>query len=140
MAKGIFLDKSNPPDGEMLASVLEGSIGAWETLCTYMEASFPAVTCEWKYYGKAYGWSFVYKSKKKGLIYATPNAGMWRASLYFNDAAREEARLCSFSDEVMQIIEEGKNNPAGGTFDLEVKTDGDLDLIKVLLQIKGHTM
>jgi len=140
MAKGIFLDKGIQPDQEMLVSALGDSLSAWESLEKHIEASFPAVSTEWKYYGRALGWSLAYKSKKKGLIYATPNIGMWQASLFFNEQAREEARFSGFSDEVIQIIEAGKNNPAGGTFDFDIKEVGELELIKMLLKIKSHTI
>jgi len=140
MAKGIFLDKGIQPDQDMLVSALGDSLRAWEALAKHIEASFPAVSTEWKYYGKALGWSLVYKSKKKGLIYATPNIGMWQASLFFNEQARVEARSFGFSDEVLQIIETGKNNPAGGTFDFDIKDIEDFALIEKLLQIKSHTM
>ena len=140
MAKGIFLDKGIQPDQEMLVSVLGDSLSAWESLAKYIEASFPAVSTEWKYYGKALGWSLVYKSKKKGLIYATPHVGMWQASLFFNEQAREEARFSGFSNEVIQIIEAGKNNPAGGTFDFDIKDIDEFALIEKLLQIKSHTI
>jgi len=140
MAKGIFLDKGIQPDQEMLVSTLGDSMSAWETLAKHIEASFATVSTEWKYYGKALGWSLVYKSKKKGLIYATPNIGMWQASLFFNEQAREEARFSGFSDEVLQIIEAGKDNPAGGTFDFDIKDIEELTLIEKLLEIKSHTM
>ena len=140
MAKGVFLDKGIQPDREMLVSALGDSLGTWDSLAEYIETSFPTVSMEWKFYGKALGWALVYKSQKKGLIYATPNMGMWQASLSFNEQAREEARLSGFSDEVMRIIEAGKNNPAGRTFDFDIKEVKELKLIKQLLKIKSHTM
>lgn len=140
MAKGIFRDKEKQPDALMLALALGESGGAWEALAAYIGASFPAAAAEWKYYGKAWGWSLVYQLKKKGLIYATPNTGVWHASLSFNERGRAEARLAGFSDDIVRLIESGKNNAAGGTFDIEVQSEDGLGLIKQLIQIKAKTM
>ena len=136
MAKGIYLDKGIQPDNEMLIETLGMNKNLWDIVLKYINDTFPKISTEWKFYGKAWGWSLVCKSGKKQLIYLTPSIDCFQSSFIFNDSARETARWGGFSSDVIAVIEAGKNNPAGGTFDFDIKAVEDLELIYQMLQIK----
>lgn len=136
MAKSIFLEKELKPNEEMLINILGKKKNLWDKILLHISDTFPKFNTEWKYYGKAWGWCLAGKSDKKQLIYLTPLKDKLISSFIFNDKARNIAKNIGFSNDVMAIIESGKNNPAGGSFDFNVKTLNDLKIVKELLQIK----
>lgn len=139
MAKGYYREKELQPTIEMLEVVLKENGVYWSRIERYVDDTYSSVTKEWKFYGVAWGWAYVLKSKKKALIYLTPQEGYLVCSFIFNDKGRDLAKNAGFSRELMTIIESGKDNAGGHTFDIPVKNDSDFKLVKQLLDIKFST-
>lgn len=139
MAKGFYREKELQPTIEMLEVVLKENGVYWSRITRYIEDTYPSVVTEWKYYGKAWGWAFVLKSKKKALVYLTPQEDHLISSFIFSDKGRELSKDTGFSKEILTLIESGKDNNAGHTFDIPVKSDQDFELVKKLLDIKYST-
>lgn len=139
MAKSIFLKKDMPPDDAALSEAMAGCIPVWNTFLNTIKANYPGSTTEWKFYGAAWGWCLVVKSKKKALVYLTPAQNSFYASFIYSEKGRQEAKNSGLSTETLQIIESGKTNPAGHAFDFVISELDDLDLMMELLQIKYKT-
>ncbi len=136
MAKSYFRVKELQPAEENLREIMQESKVLWDTYVDFVDKLVPGTSNLWKYYGKAWGWCMVYIEKKKNLMYLTPGENCFYVSFTFSDKNRETAADAGLTDEVIQIIESGKSNTAGHTFDIEVRNDDDLELVKSLLKIK----
>jgi hypothetical protein len=136
MAKSCFRDKIVPPTDEMLASVLGNNKELWDEFTKNIESTYPNQTAEWKFYGTAWGWFYVYSRKKKKLIYLTPAESCFAVTLSFNEEGHDLSKAMSFSDDVMRISEVGKTNPNGRTFDIPINQRTDLRIAKKLLEAK----
>ncbi len=136
MAKSIFKNKDAKLNDHSLLDVLHGEKETWDLLLKIFENDYPNHTKEWKYYGAAWGWSLVIKAKKKTLLYMTPSDEMFSVSMSFDMKEKNDPRILAFSNEIQEIIESAKTNNSGHTFDIEVKEEKDLELVRQLLAIK----
>ena len=136
MAKSYFRDKTLTPTTEMLTDVLGSAKEMWDGFIQHIESTYPDFMTEWKFYGLAWGWSFIYSNKKKKLIYITPGESFFTATFSFNAKGHEMAKTMGFTEDVLRIIESGKTNPAGRTFDIPIKQQSDMQIVHKLLQIK----
>lgn len=137
MAKSVFKDKAIQPDSGMVSAILGSASPVWDDLVAHVLETYPAASPEWKYYGAAWGWSLVLNSKKKKLVFLTPASGQMICSFILNDKGRELALASGLSDEIMEIIRSGKDNPAGHAFDIPVFDAQTLELAKQLFKIKA---
>ena len=140
MAKSIYRDKAFQPDGGMIASALKETKSLWDDLIAYASDTYPNTVQEWKYYGAAWGWCLVLHDKKKKIAYLTPSDGFFWCSFSLNEKGRALARQASFPDDILKIIEAGKDNPAGHVFDITVDSAQRAALSKQLLKIKVETL
>jgi len=136
MAKSYFREKIVTPTDDMLASVLGNNKALWDEFVKHIESTYPSQTAEWKFFGTAWGWSFIYSSKKKKLVYLTPAESCFAVTLSFNEEGHDLSKTMGFSDDVMRLIEYGKTNRNGRTFDIPITQRADLEIAKKLLQIK----
>lgn len=139
MAKSIYLDKGMQPDELMLAMSLGEQKPNWEEIIRHTEEIYTGFSQEWKYYGKAWGWSLVLKSKAKTLCYLTPAEGRFQASFIFNDKGRTLAAGAGFSEEIAQRIEAAKDHPKNIPYDFEVTQASDVEVAKKLIAIRAKT-
>ena len=139
MAKSIFLDKVGQPDECSLAEALGGRKLYWDEIVRHITEAYAAVTCEWKYYGKAWGWSLVLKSKAKTLCYLVPRQGHFQAAVIFNEAGRMLAAATGLPEEVARDVEASKNNPKNIPYDFNVTEQEDIKVAEELIAIRHKT-
>lgn len=136
MAKSILRDKNIQPDEGLLDAVLASAKPMWDAFVAHVAEACPRMTQEWKHYGSAWGWCLVLSDRKKKLVYLTPAEGYFTCSFVFGDKSRELARVAGLDRAVLEIIEAGKENTAGHTFDIDVTDAASLALPKQLMGIK----
>ena len=139
MAKSLYWDKGIQPDALMLTVALGKYKLYWDEILRHITEGYTAVSHEWKYYGIAWGWSFVIKSKAKTLCYLVPAEGRLYTAIVFNDKGRVAASETELPEQVKQAIEATKDNPKNIPYDLCVLEKGDVEIAKKLIAIRSKT-
>ena len=139
MAKSIYLDKGIQPDELMLTVALGEHKLHWDEILRHITEVYAVASCEWKYYGIAWGWSFVIKSKAKTLCYLIPVDGYFYVAIIFNDKGRAIAAEAELSEQVKQAVEASKDNPKNIPYDYPVMEKNDVEIAKRLIMIRSKT-
>ena len=139
MAKSIYLDKGIQPDELMLTVALGETKLCWDNVLRHISESYAVVSCEWKHYGIAWGWSFVIKSKAKTLCYLIPSEGHFYAAIIFNDKGRALATEAELPEQVKVEVEATKDNPKNIPYDFCVLNKDDVEIAKKLVAIRSKT-
>ena len=139
MAKSIYLDKEIQPDELMLTVTLGEQKLSWYDILRHITQVYAIVTYEWKYYGIAWGWSFVIKSKAKTLCYLIPTEGQYYVAIIFNDKGRALASESKLPEQVKMAVEATKDNPKNIPYDFCVLGKDDVEIAKNLIAIRSKT-
>ena len=139
MAKSIYMDKITQPDELMLAVALGEHKLYWDEIIRHIAETYAVVSCEWKYYGIAWGWSFVIKSKAKTLCYLIPVENQFYTAIIFNDKGRVLASADELPEQVKMAVESTKDNPKNIPYDFCVLEKDDIEIAKKLIAIRSKT-
>ena len=139
MAKSVYIDKGNQPDELMLTAALGEQKLSWDDILRHITEVYAVVSCEWKYYGIAWGWSFVIKSKAKTLCYLIPAEGQLYVAIIFNDKGRAVASETELPEQVKTAVEATKDNPKNIPYDFCVFGKEDVEIAKKLIAIRSKT-
>lgn len=139
MAKSIYLDRAMQPDELMLAAVFGAQKQYWDEFIFHVSEAYPAFSKEWKYYGKAWGWSLVLKSKTKTLCYLTPATECFQVSIIFNDRGRALVAGAALPKAIAQAVEAAKDNPKNIPYDFAIKEADDMDIAQKLIEARSKT-
>jgi len=132
-----FGDKGVMPDDNMVLIVLGDTFAIWDELHTHVKDNYPNITGEWKYYGKAAGWTYKLISEKRNLLFFVPRADCFRLRLVFS----KKACACIEADkdlpeEIKEVIRTATPYAEGRSIDIDVEQCEQLETIKRLLKIK----
>ena len=136
MAVSVFEDKSVTPDSGMIAGALAGAYPLWDELESHITDAYPNVTGEWKHYGKAAGWSYILKSKKRTLIYFIPNNGFFRVRVVLGEMAASCAEGAGLPDEIKEAIRAATPYVEGRSVDIDISRGEQLGPVRELVKIK----
>jgi hypothetical protein len=126
-----FDDKGIMPDDGMVSAALDGAFSAWEELRAHVIETYPSVTGEWKYYGKAAGWTHKLLSKKRNLLFFVPRTDCFRLRIVLG----EKASACAETDnelpnEIKDDIRATIPYAEGRSIDIDVNRREQLETIK----------
>jgi hypothetical protein len=136
MSVSIFDDKLITPNEDMIALALGSTYSFWEELKNHICEEYPAITEEWKFYGKAAGWSCKIISKKRNLLFFVPLKNSFRLRIVLGEKAATAAESTNLPNEMKQSIREAIPYAEGRSIDIDVNRKEQLDAIKALLKIK----
>lgn len=139
MAKSVYLDRGIQPDERMLAGSLGKCTKYWDKIICHSAETYPALSNEWKHYGKAWGWSLVLKSKSKTLCYMIPMQGFFYVAVIFSDKGRMAVASTALPDQVRQAVEAAKDNPKNIPYDFKVTLLEDVEIAKKLIDVRFKT-
>ena len=139
MAKSIYLDKKIQPDEISLNDDLGEAKLFWDEIISRIQEIYSLVSCEWKHYGVAWGWSYVIKSKAKTLCYLIPQKDYFYDAVIFNDKGRAAATDFELPEPVKQAVEATKNNPKNIPYDFNVSQKTDVEIAMKLIEIRSRT-
>jgi hypothetical protein len=123
----------------MIAAVLGETYQLWEELKNHICDEYPAITEEWKFYGKASGWSCKIISKKRNLLFFIPLKDSFRLRIVLSEKAVAVAENINLPNEMKQSIREATIYTEGRSIDINVNQYKQLDVIKNLLKIKWES-
>lgn len=136
MALSIFEDKIKKPYDEDIREALGSSCRLWEEIKEYMAGNPGAMLEEWKYYGKSSGWTLLLKQKKRTIIYMFPGKDFFTTLFVFGEKAMEQAGESNLPHYIIERINSAKPYMEGRSFQVEVKSEQDLENVKILMDIK----
>ena len=157
MAVSFFDNKAIVPDDNMVAMALGESYSLWVDIQSHVKESYPNIFGEWKFYGKASGWSYKLLSKKRNVLFFVPLDGCFRIRVCLAEKTIEKVELCDLPEDVKKAYSLATAYTEGLSVDFDigpketnikayVKDEGLVDagsfsnepveVIKKLLQIK----
>ena len=136
MSLSIFDDKLKKPTDHELASALDKTSRLWVDLKEYLVENFENISEEWKYYGKSSGWTLLFKSKKRTILYLFPSEGFYIVLFVFGKKATIAAEQHQLPRNILEDIRKAKPYVEGRSFRVEVKKVKDLENVKRLVEIK----
>ncbi|MCL2615850.1 MAG: DUF3788 domain-containing protein [Dehalococcoidia bacterium] len=136
MAVSVLSDQARVPDGAMVAAVVGDTYILWNKLLNHIKEKYPSVTEEWKYYGKAFGWTFKVISRKRNLLFLVPLDGCFRVRIVLGEKAVACAESADLPDELKLAICNATPHIEGRSIDLDISCPEQLETVKTLLKIK----
>lgn len=137
MSLSVFGEKAMMPNDEMVGQVCLDSKRLWDGIKNHIAATCENGKEEWKYYSKSAGWTLVMKSGKRTLLYLIPLNGSFKVNFVFGEKAAALAQQSELPESVRSLILEAKPYMEGRSFQVDVKTEEDLDVVIRLLEMKA---
>ena len=136
MAVSIFDDKAVVPDQVMVSEALGDTYPLWDELGSCIQKDYPNITGEWKFYGKAAGWTFLLKSKKRTLIYMIPNKNHYRIRIVLGEKAAKCVDASALPDQIKQAVRNATPYVEGRSVDMDINRKEQLEAVEGLLKVK----
>jgi uncharacterized protein DUF3788 len=136
MTSAFFLEKSNAPTAPALAAALGSKAPLWRELTHGIGEQHAPITEQWVYSGKNLGWSLRLKQTKRAVVYLTPVAGGFRASLAMGEKAVRAAHESALPQAILRLIDEAPKYAEGRAVRLDVKHAADVKYVMELAAIK----
>ena len=131
-----FIGKKAQPTQAEISAALGPAATVWNDLVDSLISELGVTNQEWKSSSPKWGWTLVLSFKKRRIVYLTPCAGSFRASLILGDRAVAAAREAGLSKPVLKLLDEAPHYPEGTGLRLMVKAARDLAAVRKLAQIK----
>ena len=131
MAASIFGEKTNIPNNEALHSALKDSHALWDTILDFSDGKG-----EWKFYGKAAGWTFQVKKSKRTLFYMMPKDAFFQITFVYGEHAVEAAKSAGLPEQVLTDLLQAKVYVEGRSVSIAITSIADIDIVKKMLQLK----
>ena len=126
MATSAFDDRTAAPTEDAVRDVLGDATSLWNALRAEVAAAYPPLDSEWVWGGKPYGWSLRLRRKKRAVLYMTPCAGRFRASLALGEKAAGAAPAAGLAAHLLRAIDEAPRFAEGRALRLEVRDSADV--------------
>jgi len=137
MSLSFFDNKAFTPDDGAVALAIGNTKAFWDELQAHA-ASYGKPICEWKFYSKAAGWSFLLKCGKRTLVYFIPQEGFFKVNFVLGERAIEAVRAANIPPGILILIEEAKPYMEGRSFMFDIKTEADCNTAKQIIGIKHN--
>jgi hypothetical protein len=139
MPLSAFEDKASPPGDRALEEVLGRTSSLWNRLKNDLQETYGPLTEEWRFSGKAYGWSFRLKQKTRTLVYMTPCRAYFLASFALGEKACRAAHSAGLSAPVLAVIDGAPKYAEGRGVRIPVRSRRDVDDVECLVAIKASS-
>jgi Protein of unknown function (DUF3788) len=136
VALSAFDDKASPPEDRALEEMLGRTSSLWVRLKNDLQEAHGPLIEEWNFSGKAYGWSFRLKQKKRTIVYMTPCRAYFLASFALGEKACRAAHSAGLPAPVLAVIEGAPKYAEGRGVRIPVRTRRDVDRVESLAAIK----
>jgi hypothetical protein len=137
MPLSAFGDKASPPRDRALEEVLGRTSSLWSRLKHDLQETYGPLIEEWNFSGKAYGWSFRLKQKKRTLVYMTPCRAHFLASFALGEKACRAAHSAGLPATVLAVIDGAPKYAEGRGVRIPVRSRRDVDNVECLVAIKA---
>lgn len=136
IAPGVFLDRATVPDAPAVDAAIGSAAPRWRSLRAALATAYPPLTEEWSFGGRRYGWSLRLRQRDRPVVYLTPLAGRFRASLALPERTMEAALAASLPADIRTIVAAAPSYPEGRAIRVEVTSDEEAEGILTLARIR----
>jgi hypothetical protein len=139
MALSHFDDKQHPPTDDDVAQALGKVYAQWTRLRDRIAQDHAPLVAEWGFAGKAYGWGLRLKQPKRTVLYMTPCAGHFLASMALGEKAVAAAHAAGLPQGVLEVVDGARKYAEGRAVRLPVRTARDVANVQRLVAIRMAT-
>jgi hypothetical protein len=136
MALSAFIDRAQQPDEAELRETLGAQWAQWQSIRQYVADAPAGSTEEWKFYGRSSGWTLLLKRKKRTILYLFPGLNRLTVLFVFGEAAVTAAARSDLPEPVKAAIRDAKPYMEGRSFQVDVASVDDVEMVKYLITIK----
>lgn len=136
MSDPIFIDKSYQPTAADLAAALGPAMGAWDAIVAAAVEICPKAPPAWKHYAGKSGWVFVFREKKRNLLYLSARERSFMAALALNERAVAAAESARLPTAVLKQIRESPVYPEGRAVRIVVASPRQVGTVLKILTLK----
>ncbi len=126
-----FIGRTTKPRDVDVAAALGGAKPLWDQVVAELEREH-GLKPEWNSFSPKYGWSLRMKRKDRNIVYLGAYSGGFAAMLILGGKALQAARKNLPSG----VFADAKKYPEGTAVRVEMKTEGDLEIVKPLVLAK----
>lgn len=132
----LFNDKLTQPTDEMLVTVLGQTKEYIDSIIRFISTEFGECHPEWKYYGSKYGWSMKIFNNKRNVLFLGPEQGYFNVAFAFGEKAYLQIMNSDLPETIKEQIAASKAYVEGRPLRLEIRNEGNLELLFKLIKIK----
>jgi hypothetical protein len=136
MAISAFEEKAIIPNDDMMADVLGSAAPLWDELKNHVKETYPDVKEEWKFYGKAAGWTLKLLSKKRNLLFFIPKEKCFRLRFGGGENVMQSIEVSDFPEEIKTAMRTATPYVEGRSFDLDISAED----IKVMAYVQDRKL
>jgi len=136
MAYSAFDDKSHQPTDKDIIEILGRSAKLWFDLKEQIRSGYPSVSEEWSFPGAKWGWSMRLRSKKRVVLYMTPQQKCFTVGMVFGDKAVKAAHDTDLPRPLLKELDAAPKYGEGRPLRIEIRTRSDLAPVAMLAAIK----
>ena len=139
MPLGFFNDKNLIPSESEIEGVLGQVQALWNNVKLHIE-KYGATKEEWKIYTKAAGWCkkilLTDGKNERNMLFMYPNLNYFTCVLVFGEKAVAIAENSDIPESIIESIKQAKPYREGRSFNVEIRTPQDYEVLKKLIDIK----
>ena len=137
MESSIFLEKPHIPLEQEVKTALGDNYSLWTQIDVLNQEKFSPIEKQWRFSGKKLGWTLKFSHKKKSINYVTPCQGFVRVSFALKDAEVALAHKSALPKAILDELINATKYPEGRPVRIVVKSMKDLEVFRILLEIKA---
>lgn len=139
MALSAFADKSSPPTPDAVAAVLGPAWEPWQALQDRLQAEVGPLAPIWGFTSKSTGWGLRLRRGERVVLYLTPQAGQFLASLALGDRALAVARGSGLPPQVLAVLDAAPRYAEGTGVRLVIRQAQEIPAVLLLARAKLAT-
>jgi len=128
-------DKARRPTATVLAKALGRTKRHWDLVLEQTHRDHPGLADTWMHYGKT-GWTLKVAGRKRAVLWLSPRAGCFLASLALRDDAVKALRSTRLPEALVDEIEGAKRWPEGRPARVRVTSLDHVRQVRVLVGLK----
>jgi hypothetical protein len=136
MSASVFAERANVPDEAAVVVALGPAYSLWASLKARLGREFAPLVERWSFSGKQYGWALGLRHRDRPVLYLTPLAGGFRASLALPERAVSAAMAAELPPAMHAIVAEAPAYPEGRAVRIEVDSDEVVEGVLSLVRIR----
>ena len=136
MEKPCLKDQNEYPNDEVLSRYLGEVKNTWDAFIYFLKENYPLFSTEWRYYNDGKNWLFKITKKKKTICWISVFENRFKTTFYFTAKAEELLRSSKLKKEYVDQFINGKNYGKIKGLTVEINEPADLDMTKILIEIK----
>jgi len=135
-SQNAFAGQVAQPSANAVESALGSSYALWNQLVSALKHDLTLDGEDWHTSGPKYGWFLRLQRKKRNIVYLGPRVGFFMAAFVLGDMAVASTQESSLPIRIRKMIAETKKYGEGTPVRIEVRSPGDLDVVRALAKIK----